>query len=90
MRGYVDVMLRRLRKDLSKRNPRGAGPKYDEGTRRVLSAMDAAVAASIPDRKRELLRDLDSVEPWVAAHGGDEDREWLGSVRREVWMECRA
>ena len=90
VRAYVDVMLKRLRKDLSKRNPRGPGPQYDEGTRRVLSTMDAAVAAAIPDRKRELLRDLDSVAPWVVAHGADEDREWLDSVRREVGMERRA
>lgn len=90
VRTYIGVMHQRLRRDLPKRGARGPGPRYDEGTRRVLVAMDAAVAAAIPDSKRRLLRDLDAVEPWVVVHGGDEDREWLDTARREVWMEGRA
>jgi len=90
VRAYVDVMLKRLRRDLSKRNPRGPGKQYDEATRRVLSAMDAAVAAHIPEGKRNLLRDLEAVEPYVTAHGTGEDLDWFAEVRREVWMERRA
>jgi hypothetical protein len=90
VRTHVEVMLKRLRRDLSKRNPRGPGKQYDESTRRILSAMDAAVAAAIPDTKRDLLRDLEAVEPYVTAHGNDEDRAWFEDVRREVWMERRA
>jgi hypothetical protein len=90
VRTHVEVMLKRLRRDLSKRNPRGPGKQYDESTRRILSAMDAAVAAAIPDTKRDLLRDLEAVEPYVTAHGTDEDRAWFEDVRREVWMERRA
>ncbi len=90
VRTHVEVMLKRLRRDLSKRNPRGPGKQYDEATRRILSAMDAAVAAAIPDTKRDLLRDLEAVEPYVTAHGSDEDKTWFAEVRREVWMERRA
>jgi hypothetical protein len=90
VRGYVDVMLKRLRRDLSKRNPRGPGKQYDEATRRILSAMDAAVAAHIPESKRNLLRDLEAVEPYVTAHGTRDDLDWFAEVRREVWMERRA
>jgi hypothetical protein len=90
VRTHVEVMLKRLRRDLSKRNPRGPGKQYDEATRKVLSAMDAAVAAHIPESKRDLLRDLDAVEPYVLCHGTDEDKSWLDDVRREVWMERRA
>ena len=90
VRGYVDVMLKRLRRDLSKRNPRGPGKQYDEATRRILSAMDAAVAAHIPEGKRNLLRDLEAVEPYVTAHGTQNDLDWFAEVRREVWMERRA
>lgn len=43
-RGYVDVMLRRLRRDLSKAQPRGPRKQYDEAARRTIAAMDAAVA----------------------------------------------
>jgi hypothetical protein len=90
VRTHVEVMLKRLRRDLSKRNPRGPGKQYDESTRRILSAMDAAVAAAIPDTKRDLLRDLEAVEPYVLRHGTDEDKAWFEDVRREVWMERRA
>jgi hypothetical protein len=90
VRTHIEVMLKRLRRDLSKRNPRGPGKQYDESTRRILSAMDAAVAAAIPDTKRDLLRDLEAVEPYVLRHGTDEDKAWFEDVRREVWMERRA
>ena len=90
VRTHVEVMLKRLRRDLSKRNPRGPGKQYDEATRRILSAMDAAVAAHIPESKRDLLRDLEAVEPYVTAHGTPDDRDWFAEVRREVWMERRA
>ncbi|MDF2146584.1 hypothetical protein [Knoellia sp. p5-6-4] len=90
VRTHVEVMLKRLRRDLSKRNPRGPGKQYDEATRRILSAMDAAVAAHIPESKRDLLRDLEAVEPYVMAHGSKDDHAWFAEVRREVWMERRA
>jgi hypothetical protein len=90
VRTHVEVMRGRLRRDLSKRNPRGPGQQYDEPTRRILSAMDAAVAAAIPDTKRDLLRDLEAVEPYVLHHGTDDDKAWFEAVRREIWMERRA
>jgi hypothetical protein len=90
VRTHVEVMRGRLRRDLSKRNPRGPGKQHDESTRRILSAMDAAFAARIPEDKANLLRDLEAVEPYVLRHGTDEDRAWFEAVRREVWMERRA
>ncbi len=90
VRAYTDMQLKRLRADLSKRNPGGPRKNLDEGVKRVIGMLDKAIAGAIPDRKRELMRDLDSVEPYLAAHGGDDDRGWLETVRRELWMERRA
>lgn len=39
---------------------------------------------------RNLLRDLEAVEPYVTDHGTPDDRDWFAGVRREVWMERRA
>ncbi len=90
VRAYIDMQLKRLGADLSKRNPRGPRKDLDEGVKQVIGALDAAIAGAIPDRKRELMRDLEAVEPYIAVHGGDNDRSWLETVRRELWMERRA
>ena len=90
VRTIIDIQLKRLRKDLSKRNPRGPRKDLSDGVKQVIGAIDKAIDDGIPDRKRELMRDLEAVEPYIAAHGGDDDRAWLDSVRREIWMERRA
>ena len=90
VRACIDVQLKRLRGDLQKRNPRGPRKDLSDDVKQVIGAIDKAIAGGIPDRKRELMRDLDAVDPYVAAHGGDDDRAWLEAVRREIWMERRA
>lgn len=90
VRTYVETQLARLRRDFSKRNPRGPRRSDSEDLKRVIGAIDQVIAGAIPDRKRELLRALDAVQPYVDAHGDAEDQQWLAAVRREVWMERRA
>ena len=90
VRTYIDMQLKRLRKDLPKRNPRAPRKDLDEGVKQVIGVLDKVIAGAIPDRKRELMRDLETVEPYITAHGGNDDRGWLGAARRELWMERRA
>lgn len=57
---------------------------------RIISTINMLIADAIPDRKAELIKDLESVTPHIKQYGGDEDRGWFESVRREIWMEARA
>jgi len=90
IRAYGDMQLKRLRQDLSKRKPRGPRKNLDEGVKRAIGVIDKAIAGAIPDRKRDLLRDLESVACYVESHGSADDLAWFEAVRREVWMERRA
>ena len=90
VRNIIDLQIKRLRQDLSKRNPRGPRKDLADEVKQVVAAIDKAIASGIPDRKRHVMRDLDAVEPYIAAHGLDDDRAWFETVRREIWMERRA
>ena len=90
IRTYVDMQLKRLKRDYSTRNPRGSRKPRDEGVERAISAINRAIAAAIPDRKAELLKDMEAVAPYIEQHGNDADRGWFDQVRREIWMERRA
>ena len=90
IRTYVDMQHKRLKRDYSARSPRKSRAERSEGVERAISAIGAAIAAAIPDRKAELLKDVDAVEPYLMRHGTDEDHAWFETVRRELWMEKRA
>lgn len=90
IRAYVDMQLKRLKKDYAKRNPRGPRGDLDEGSKRLIGRIDAVIANAVPDRKAELLKDMETVAPYLEEHGSGEDRAWFESVRREIWMEKRA
>lgn len=90
VRSYADMQHKRLKRDYSKRNPRGPRKDLDEGVKKAIGAIEKAIAGAIPDRKRDLLRDLDGVAPYIEAYGSEEDRDWLEAIRREIWMERRA
>ena len=90
IRTYADMQHKRLKRDYSKRNPRGPRKDLDEGVKKAIGALERAIAGAIPDRKRDLLRDLDAIAPYIEAHGGEDDRSWFEAVRREIWMERRA
>jgi hypothetical protein len=81
---------KRLKQDYSARNPRKSRVQRSEGVERAIASVGKAIANAIPDRKAELLKDIESVEPYMAEHGTDEDTAWLEAVRRELWMEKRA
>lgn len=89
IRTYVDMQHKRLKRDYSARNPRGSRKSRPEGVERAISTINKLIADAIPDRKAELLKDIDTVQPYVAEHGIDEDRAWLDEVRREIWRERR-
>lgn len=90
VRNIIDLHLKRLRQDLSKRNPRGPRKALSDEVKQVTAAIDKAIADGIPDHKRQVMRDLEAVEPYVAADGSHDDRAWFDQVRREIWMERRA
>lgn len=90
IRTYVDMQHKRLKRDYSKRSPRGPRTDLDEGTKAVIGTIDRIIASAIPDRKGELLRAMALLASYVEEHGGDADRVWLEAVRRELWMEKRA
>ena len=52
--------------------------------------INRVIANAIPDRKAELLKDMESVAPYLEQHGNDDDRAWFAQVRCEIWMERRA
>ena len=90
IRGYVDMQHKRLKSDFSTRNPRASRTARSEGVERAIAAIGSAIAAAIPDRKRDLLRDMDAVATYLTDHGDAGDRAWFDQVRREIWMEKRA
>lgn len=90
IRTYVDMQHARLKKDYSSRNPRGSRKARPQGVETCIATINKAIAAAIPDRKADLLKDIETVASYVGAHGTEADLEWLESVRREVWMEKRA
>jgi hypothetical protein len=90
IRTYVEMQHKRLKQDYSARNPRKSRVQRSEGVERAIASVGKAIANAIPDRKAELLKDIESVEPYMAEHGTDEDTAWLEAVRRELWMEKRA
>ncbi len=90
IRGYVDMQHKRLKKDFSARNPRASRIVRTERVERAIGTVGKIIADAIPDRKSELLRDMDAIAAYLSEHGGAEDREWFERVRREIWMEKRA
>lgn len=90
IRAYVDMQHKRLKSDFSTRNPRPSRTQRSEGVERAIANIGKAIAAAIPDRKSELLRDMDGVASYLETHGNVGDRDWVEQVRREIWMENRA
>jgi hypothetical protein len=90
IRSYVDMQHKRLKQDYSARNPRKSRVERSEGVEHAIAAIGTAIASAIPDRKAELLKNIESVEPYLTQQGSEEDRAWLDAVRRELWMEKRA
>lgn len=90
IRAYVDMQHKRLKQDYSTRNPRGSRMPRDEGVERAIASINKVIAGAIPDRKAELIKDMESVAPYLDQHGNEEDRAWFEAVRREIWMERRA
>ena len=90
IRTYVDMQHNRLKRDYSARNPRGSRKARDEGVEKAIATIDKIIAGSVPDRKAELLKDMESVAGYVDRYGSDEDRTWFEDVRRQIWMEKRA
>lgn len=90
VRAYVDLQHNRLKRDYPTRKPRKPRVQRDQGVQRAIDGISSLIAAAIPDRKAELLNDLESVAAYVGEHGNAEDREWLDQVRRAIWMERRA
>lgn len=90
IRTYVAMQHARLKKDYSSRNPRGSRKTRPEGVEECIAAVNKLIAANIPDRKADLLKDLESVASYVSTHGAKADVAWLESIRREIWMEKRA
>ena len=90
IRTYVDMQHKRLKRDYSKRNPRGIRKPLPAETKELIGQIDKVIAGAIPDRKAELLRDLETVAPYLEAHGTGEDRAWFEDIRRAIWMEKRA
>jgi hypothetical protein len=90
IRTYVDMQHKRLRRDYSARNPRKPRIERPEGVQQAIDGITDMIASAIPDRKAELLKDIETILFYVGEHGGREDRAWLEQVRREIWMERRA
>ena len=90
IRTYGDMQLKRLKQDYSTRNPRGSRKQRAPGVERAIAAIGSAIAAAIPDRKAELLRDLEATGSYIAEHGTSDDQDWMEGIHREIWMEKRA
>ena len=90
IRTYVDMQHNRLKRDYSTRNPRGSRKPREAGVERAIASISKVIAEAIPERKTELLKNLDSVAAYLERHGSDDDRAWLDRLRREIWMERRA
>lgn len=90
IRNYVDMQHQRLKRDYSTRKPRGSRKPREEGVERAIVTITKLIADAVPDRKAELLKDMEAVAPYLEKHGSDEDRAWFETVRAEIWMERRA
>ena len=90
IRGYVDMQHKRLKSDFSTRNPRPSRKQRSEGVECAIANIGKMIAAAIPDQKADLLRNMDSVAPYLATHASAEDNDWFEQVQREIWMEKRA
>ena len=90
IRTYVDMQHKRLKRDYGTRNPRTPRGERAEGVQRAIDAINRVIAAAIPERKAELLKDIETVAAFVETHGDNEARDWFAGVRREIWMERRA
>lgn len=90
VRTYVDMQHKRLKRDYSSRNPRAPRVERSDGVEQAICAINRVIAAAVPERKAELLKDIESVAAFVDEHGDEEARNWFDGVRREIWMERRA
>ena len=90
VRTYIDMQHKRLKRDYGSRNPGKPRVERDEGAQRAIGAINRVIAAAIPERKAELLSDIETVAAFVDEHGDEEARSWFDGVRREIWMERRA
>jgi len=90
IRAYLDMQHRRLQRDFSSRSPRRARKPRAQDVDRAITSINQVIADKIPERKAELLRDLEAIIHYIEKHGSDDDKDWLDSLRREVWMERRA
>lgn len=90
IRTCIDIHHKRLKRDYSKRNPRGPRNPVDPNTKVIIGAINKVIAGSIPDAKRSLLIKLEAVAPYIEAHGTEDDQAWLAALHREIWMEKRA
>ena len=90
VRTYVEMQHKRLKRDYSARSPRKPRVERPEGVQQAIAGITKVIADSIPELKADLLKDMDSLAPYVAAHGNLDDRNWFESIRREIWMERRA
>jgi hypothetical protein len=90
IRSYLDMQHKRLQRDFSSRSPRGSRKVREAIEERAIASINQVIADKIPERKAELLRDLETVIPYLEKHGSDDDKAWLANLRREVWMEQRA
>lgn len=80
---HIERLMKRLRQDWKERR-RKPPRKLDAGTQAVAAKFQAAIVARIPAFNVEVLVDIRTVEPIVAAHGGDEQRAALAAIRAEI------
>lgn len=89
IRTYVDMQHKRLKRDYGSRNPRPSRVERGEGVEQAIGSINRVIAAAIPERKAELLKDIQMVGHFVDEHGDAETQDWFEGVRREIWMERR-
>ena len=90
IRTYVDMQHKRLKRDYGARNPRPPRVERGEGVEQAIGSINRVIAAAIPERKAELLKEIQIVGHFVDEHGDAETQDWFEGVRREIWMERRA
>ena len=89
-RTYVEQQHKRLKSDYSLRNRRNPRVEHPEGVQRAIDGISAAIASAIPQAKADLLKDMETLAPYIETHGSADDRAWFESERRGLWMEKRA
>lgn len=80
---HLERLMKRLRQDWKERR-RKPPRKLDAGTQAVAASFQAAIVARIATFNVEVLIDIGTVEPVIAAHGTDEDRATLAALRAEI------